>query len=126
MERGRNMLVDMERARFRSDDQYAAYAKTHPLSDAKVKLFTERFARGQLAATRVAELTGGWTDYLETPGQASDIYSRIQRDINNRYVIGYYPANTLRDGKLRQVRIEVRGRPTMMVQGRTSYFAPEE
>jgi VWFA-related protein len=126
LERGRSMLIDMERARFRSDDEFAAYSKTHPLSDAKVKLFTERFARGQAAAARVAELTGGWTAYLETPDQASAIYSRIQRDINNRYVIGYYPENTSHDGRLRHVRIEVRGRPNLVVQGRTSYYAPED
>lgn len=124
LDRGRAMLVDMERARFTSDSDYAAYARTHPLSDAKVKLFTERFARGQLAAARVAELTGGWTAFLQSPDEAQAIYSRIQRDFNNRYVIGYYPKNSLHDGSLRHVLIQVRGRPNLIVQGRSSYYAP--
>jgi VWFA-related protein len=124
MDRGRAMLVDMERARFTSDADYAAYAMTHPLSDAKVKLFTERFARGQVAAARVAELTGGWTAFLQAPDEASGIYSRIQRDFNHRYVIGYYPKNSVHDGSLRHVRIQVRGRPNLLVQGRSSYYAP--
>jgi VWFA-related protein len=124
LDRGRAMLVDMERARFTSDSDYAAYARTHPLSDAKVKLFTERFARGQLAAAHVAELTGGWTAFLQAPDEAQAIYSRIQRDFNHRYVIGYYPKNSLHDGSLRHVRIQVRGRPKLLVQGRSSYYAP--
>jgi VWFA-related protein len=135
MQRGRKMLVDMERSRFRSEDDYRAYSETHPLSDAKVKLFSGRFAQGQSAAARVAELTGGWTAYLERPDQAAAIYSRIQTDINHRYVIGYYPANTahdgglrqggLRQGELRQVQIQVAGRPNVVVRGRASYYAPD-
>ena len=73
---------------------------------------------------RVAQLSGGWADFLEQPDQSADIYARILSDINGRYIIGYQPANTERDGKLRQVTIEVRGHPEYSVWGRTSYYAP--
>ncbi|MBV9927619.1 MAG: VWA domain-containing protein [Acidobacteria bacterium] len=77
----------------------------------------------QTAAARVADLTGGWTSFLEEPGQAGEIYGRILADINHRYVITYYPTNQAQDGKLRRVHVEVRGHPDYVVQGRTSYYA---
>ena len=89
--------------------------------------FLERRAefaiKGQTAAARVADLTGGWTSFLEKPEQANEIYGRILADINHRYVISYYPTNKAQDGKMRRVRIEVRGHPDYVVQGRTSYYA---
>jgi VWFA-related protein len=77
----------------------------------------------QIAAARVAALSGGWTSFLEKPEQANEIYGRILADINHRYVLSYYPTNREPDGKLRSVRIEVRGHPEYLVKGRTSYYA---
>jgi VWFA-related protein len=78
-----------------------------------------------LGVTRVANVTGGWADYLERPEQADDLYARILNDINQRYVVGYYPKNRTRDGKRRSVSIEVRGHPEYAVIGRKTYFAPQ-
>jgi VWFA-related protein len=123
-ERGREMLTRAERSRFETDEEYQRHSSIFPLSEAKVKLLTDRFARAQQAAARMAELTGGWTAYLERPEQALDIYARILSDINHRYILGYYPTNTARDGRLRRLRIEVRGHPEYTVHGRSSYYAP--
>ena len=90
-----------------------------------MRLFGELFKRGQLATVRVATLTGGWTAWLERPDQAETIYSQILSDINQRYIIGYYPASSSRDGKRRNVVIEVKGHPEYKIHGRTSYYAPE-
>ena len=79
--------------------------------------------KGQTAVARVADLTGGWTSFLESEDQAAEIYRRILRDINHRYIVSYYPTNKTFDGQLRKVRIEVRGHPEYVVEGRTSYFA---
>ena len=78
----------------------------------------------QGALAKLAGMTGGWADFLEDPGQAADIYSRILSDINRRYVVGYYPSNKNRDGKRRTVQISVRGQPEYKVVGRKSYCAP--
>jgi hypothetical protein len=72
----------------------------------------------------VAPLTGGWTAFLEKPEQANEIYSRIFTDINQRYIVGYYPTNKKRDGKRRKIEFEVKGHPEYQVSGRRSYFAP--
>lgn len=88
------------------------------------ELFIDRLVKGQEAALRVAELTGGRAAFLQKPGDASKIYSAILSDINQRYIIAYYPANSERDGRRRSVKIEVRGHAEYTVHGRTSYLAP--
>jgi hypothetical protein len=79
-----------------------------------------------LAIASLAKLSGGWPDSLDKPEQADEVYGRIFADINQRYVIGYYPTNKERDGKRRSVKIEVRGHPEYTVWGRKTYFAPTE
>ena len=81
---------------------------------------------GQLAAAFVANATGGWTGFLQSPDKASEIYGKILADINHGYVIAYYPANEARDGKRRNVKIEVRGHPEYVIQGRNTYYAPSK
>jgi VWFA-related protein len=95
-----------------------------PQAESLLRLYTDLFSKGQLACVRVAERTGGWTAWLDSPERAPEIYSRILSDINNRYIIGYYPTNTDRDGRLRKVQVEVRGHPEYRVHGRSSYYAP--
>ncbi len=79
----------------------------------------------QASLAVVSTLTGGWTEFLEQPSQADEIYSRIFSDINRRYIVGYYPTNKEHDGKRRKISIEVRGHPEYVVLGRRSYLAPE-
>jgi VWFA-related protein len=84
----------------------------------------QRLAAAQSAIGGVAKLTGGWFEFLETPSQAADIYSRMLSDINLRYLIGFYPSNEARDGKRRKLNIEVRNHPEYRVLSRRSYYAP--
>jgi hypothetical protein len=84
----------------------------------------ERTEKLQSALSVVGGLTGGWTEFLETPEQADAIYSRIFSDINQRYIVGYYPTNKERDGKRRKIDFQVKGHPEYQVLGRRSYFAP--
>ncbi|HEX5703604.1 MAG TPA: VWA domain-containing protein [Pyrinomonadaceae bacterium] len=88
-----------------------------------LEMATRNMIKGQTAAARVADLTGGWTSFLESEKDAGKVYGRILEDINHRYIISYYPTNKTIDGGLRKVRIEVRGHPEYVVEGRTSYYA---
>ena len=67
--------------------------------------------RRHTALAAVAKFTGAWTEFLEEPSQADEIYNRILTDIDRRYVLGYYPTNRARDGKRRKVQIEIRNHP---------------
>ncbi len=95
------------------------------VSEEKLSRTAEMMLWQQTALGGLAAVSGGWTDFLEEPGQAAEVYRRILSDINRRYVIGYQPTNKERDGKLRRLRIEVRGHPEYVVWGRKSYYAPE-
>lgn len=84
----------------------------------------DELGRVQEALAALAPLTGGWTEFLESPSQAQSIYQRILSDINQRYIIGYYPTNKARDGKRRKLNFSVKGHPEYTIQGRRSYVAP--
>jgi hypothetical protein len=93
---------------------------------ATVAYWLDSRLRGQSALAQVAKSSGGWISFLEQPEQASaTIYAKILSDINNRYVVGYYPTNKAHDGKRRKVSVEVRNRPEYIVWGRKSYIAPQ-
>ena len=85
-----------------------------------------QWVRRHTALAAVARFTGAWTEFLEEPSQADEIYNRILTDIDRRYVIGYYPTNRARDGKRRKVQIEIRNHPEYIVWGQKTYFAREE
>src|SRR6266850_2294112 len=78
----------------------------------------------QSALAEVANLSGGVTEFLEEPSQATEIYSRIFADINQRYIVGYYPTNKEHDGKRRKISFEIKGHPDYVILGRRSYYAP--
>ena len=105
-------------------NERAERPKTLPqIPDNIAKIILNKRAESQEAAARVAELSGGWTEFLDTPQRAACIYGRILADINNHYIIGYYPTNKQRDGKLRRVRVSVRNHPEYKVHGRQNYYA---
>jgi hypothetical protein len=80
----------------------------------------------QQALVELAKLSGGWAEFLETRSQAAEIYNRIVQDLNQRYIIGYYPTNKDHDGKRRRISITVKGHPDYLITGRKSYYAPEQ
>ena len=79
----------------------------------------------QQALVELAKLSGGGAEFLETKSQTTEIYNRIAQDLNQRYIIGYYPTNKEHDGKRRRISITVKGHPDYVITSRTSYYAPE-
>ena len=80
----------------------------------------------QQALVELSKVSGGWAEFLETKTQAAETYNRIVQDLNQRYIIGYYPTNKNRDGRRRRISIEVKGHPDYVITGRTFYYAPEQ
>ena len=107
------------RAAFRARDE--ARRKLSPIQVLQYR--AEENAKLQSALTEVSNLSGGWTEFLETPSQAQAIYSRIFSDINERYIVGYYPTNKKRGGTRQQFKVEIKGHPEYTILGRTSYSA---
>jgi VWFA-related protein len=103
-----------------NEEKLVNYSKTHAADEAVIK------NAWQTSVVEVSNLSGGYADFLEKPEDAATIYSSIFQVIENRYLIGYYPKNEAKDGKRRNVKIEVKGHPEYIVVGRKSYIAPIE
>jgi VWFA-related protein len=99
-------------------------ARKSLVTDEMIRARADEDVRVQQALAAVAPLAGGWTDFLERPEQAQTIYSRILSDINQRYIIGYYPTTKLQDGKKHTIKFEVKGHPDYTIVGRKSYYSP--
>src|SRR6266571_2358530 len=103
----------------------AMYGREAPLSRLREEFpsqYGEMLLAGQTAMFRIAELSGGNLGFIEKPEDAEGVYSNIFKLISNRYLIGYYPTNQARDGKRREMKVEVRSHPEYIVTGRKAYF----
>lgn len=79
----------------------------------------------QEAMFKVADLSGGYTSFLEKPEDAENIYDNIFNDFSNRYSIGYYPTNQEQRRERRTVKIEVKNHPEYKILYRESYLTSE-
>jgi Ca-activated chloride channel homolog len=74
----------------------------------------------------LAEQTGG-RHYPAEKNELPDIAAKIGIEMRNRYVLGYSPAGSLRDGKYHKVEVKLvppRGLPKLSARWRMGYFAP--
>jgi len=74
-------------------------------------------------AETVASDSGGFT-VRNTNDLASGI-RRIAAESQSYYMLGYYPADTRRDGKFRRIKVDV-SRKDVTVRARKGYYAPSE
>ncbi len=84
--------------------------------------------RSKKVLSQLAEATGGQAFYPDNLSQVTPICEQVAKEIRNQYTIGYYPANTARDGTFRPVQVKVippNGRGKLSVRTRTGYFAPK-
>jgi VWFA-related protein len=94
------------------------------VTDIAISTWANARRRDMTAMSYVSQFSGGSIEHLTEPGDAEEVYSRILSNMNQRYVIGYYPTNQLRDGTRRRISITFRGRSDYRVHGRKSYVAP--
>ncbi|MBV8844636.1 MAG: VWA domain-containing protein [Bryobacterales bacterium] len=77
----------------------------------------------------LADQTGGHLYSVEALDELDAISERISRELRNEYVIGYSPANPIRDGKYRHVRVQVTPPPELhdlRTYYRHGYYAPTQ
>jgi VWFA-related protein len=84
----------------------------------------DNLIKQQSALAALSTITGGWIEFFDQPAQADEIYSRILADMNQRYLVGYYPTNKEHDGKRRKISMTVREHPEYMVMSHKAYYAP--
>jgi VWFA-related protein len=79
---------------------------------------------GARALQKMAEQSGGRALYSGSRKQLAKAFTRIERELRNRYAVSYRPANFNSDGHFRRIRIVARrfGKK-LHVHARKGYYA---
>lgn len=84
---------------------------------------------GPKLLAQIADQTGGRAYGASQFNQLPGIAEKIAIELRNQYVLGYYPTNSERDGKYRQVELKLRqpqGLPNLRARWRLGYYAPSQ
>ena len=82
-----------------------------------------------LARSEMSEMSrasGGKNFAAATLQDARAAFAQVANEIGTQYSLGYYPANKSRDGKFRQIKVELRGVKDASVRARDGYYAPKQ
>jgi len=84
--------------------------------------FNANFASQETLTTLSAD-TGGKA-FLDSNDFAS-VFAQVQKDSSAYYVLGFHPANPVRDGRYRKLTVKV-NRPNVKLEYRPGYYAPAD
>lgn len=95
--------------------------------DTAHKLTTEE-QHGPDLLEELAEATGGRHYRVDDIDQLASVAARVSTDLRNQYLLGYTSTNAERDGKYRQVKVNVtaNGAAKLRTYYRRGYYAPLE
>lgn len=74
----------------------------------------------------LARASGGRNFAAATLQEARGAFAQVANEIGTQYSLGYYPSNKARDGRYRQIKVEVRGVKDASVRARDGYYAPKQ
>ena len=78
---------------------------------------------GRREIDRLTGQTGGAAYYPTTADGVDAIVDELARQIRNQYTMAYAPTNQALDGSYRRIRVEARGRESLLVRTRAGYVA---
>ncbi|HVS80233.1 MAG TPA: VWA domain-containing protein [Pyrinomonadaceae bacterium] len=81
-------------------------------------------ARGEMNA--MARDSGGKNFAAADLPDARAAFAQVASEIGTQYSLGYYPVNKTRDGRFRQIRVELRSVKDADARAREGYFAPKQ
>jgi len=76
--------------------------------------------------SELARASGGRNFAAATLQEARGAFAQVANEIGTQYSLGYYPSNKARDGRYRQIKVEVRGVTGASVRARDGYYAPKQ
>jgi VWFA-related protein len=74
----------------------------------------------------MARASGGRNFAAASLNEARAAFAQVANEIGTQYNLGYYPANKVRDGRFRQIKVELRGVKDATVRAREGYNAPKQ
>ncbi len=109
--------------RAKSED-FSNFCEMGPFERMQISRDLYNLARREM--NDLAQVSGGRNFVAATLQDARAAFAQVANEIGTQYSLGYYPTNKTRDGKLRTIRVEVRGvSPRPLVRARESYNAPK-
>jgi VWFA-related protein len=76
--------------------------------------------------TEMARTSGGKAFAATSVQEAGAAFAQVANEIGTQYSLGYYPSNKVRDGRFRQIKVEMRGVRDATVRAREGYVAPKQ
>jgi len=74
----------------------------------------------------MARSSGGRNFAAASLNEARAAFAQVANEIGTQYSLGYYPANKTRDGRFRQIKVELRGVKDATARAREGYYAPKQ
>ena len=74
----------------------------------------------------MARASGGKNFAAASLGEARAAFAQVANEIGTQYSLGYYPSNKTRDGRFRQIKVELRDVKDASVRARDGYYAPKQ
>ena len=74
----------------------------------------------------LARGSGGRNFVAATLQEARAAFGQVANEIGMQYSLGYYPSNKARDGRFRQIKVELRGVRDASVRAREGYYAQKQ
>ena len=75
-------------------------------------------------ARKLSDETGGRTIEVSSEKKLNEAFDQISEELRSQYTLGYYPANTTKDGKFRKVKVETTNKDYKVLT-RKGYYAPK-
>ena len=94
----------------------------HPEDDDEDEVYMK--AREQLQL--IADQTGGRMFSPTKIDELSGAYSEVADDLRVQYQLGYNSTNRMHDGKWRNIRVELQGKPDAVIRTRRGYFVRKD
>jgi len=103
---------------------YQDFCRMGPFERMDISRQLYNLARREMA--ELARATGGKNFSAASLQEASAAFAEVAKEIGTQYSLGYYPADKTRDGRFRQIRVELRDVKDANVRARDGYYAPKE
>jgi len=119
LERFRQIFVPTARK-----EDYQDFCRMGPFERMDISRQLYNLARKEM--NELARASGGKNFSVATLQDARAAFAQVANEIGTQYSLGYYPSNKARDGRFRQITVQLRGIKDAQVRAREGYYAPKQ
>ncbi len=105
-------------------EDYQDFCRMGPFERMDISRQLYNLARREM--NEMARTSGGKNFAAASLQEARAAFAQVASEIGTQYSLGYYPANKTRDGRFRQIHVELRGVKDATVRAREGYYAPKQ